>query len=256
MLLLLGGHTVLPTGHQHGQERSVHSARGHRAVGLSLISGHPQVSWGLRSCTKLCSWTKPWEDWVVPRPSCALRLSGFAKANTFPQEPWLSWSPALSSNLSPNERQAVVFLGHCLLSLLFSLLCSSLWTLPCPCPSPLISKEQELGFGLNMSIKSQCRGLWNPTCIKADAPGVWSCSGVALVISLQWTAGKNLSQLESFMSLSVTFWIFCRDGSYCNFLHFQNSLVWNSCNSTPKNVMIQNIHFAFPWWHTQCDTYF
>lgn len=164
-----------------------------------------------------------------------------------------SWNPALRSNLSPNERQAVVFLGHCLPSLLFSLPCFSLCTFPCP--TPLIRKE--LGFSLNINIKSQCSGLWNPTHIKADAAGVWQCSVMPLVISSQWTAVKNLSQLESFMCLGLIFWIFCCDWSYCNFLLFQSSLGWNLCKSTPKDVMILNIYFTFPWWHNHCDhTYF
>lgn len=134
-----------------------------------------------------------------------------------------------------------------------SLPCSGVCTFPCPCPSPLISKEQDPGFGLNMNIKSQCSGLWNPTYIKAGAAGVWQCSVVPLVISSQWTAVKNLSQLESFMCLSFTFWICYCDWSYCNFLLFQSSLGWNLCNSTPTNVMIQNIYFAFLWWYIQCD---
>lgn len=134
-----------------------------------------------------------------------------------------------------------------------SLPCSGVCAFPCPCPSPLISKEQDPGFGLNMNIKSQCSGLWNPTYIKAGAAGVWQCSVVPLVISSQWTAVKNLSQLESFMCLSFTFWICYSDWSYCNFLLFQSSLGWNLCNSTPTNVTIQNIYFAFLWWYIQCD---
>lgn len=247
MLLLLGGHMGLPMVHEDGQEGGVHSTRGHRAVGLSLTSGDPQVSWGVGNWTKLCSWTKSFEriklsqnlalppGWVaLPRPTHSPRSHA-----------WLpfSWNPTLRSNLSPNERQAVVFLGHCLLSLLFSLPCSSLCTFPCPCPSPLISKEEELSFGSNMNIKSQCRGLWNPTYIKADAARVWQCSVVPLVVSSQRTAVKNLSQLESFMCLSFTFWIFCCDWSYYNFPLFQSSVGWNLWNSTPKNMMIQNIYF-------------
>lgn len=44
MLLLSGGHTVLPMGHKDSQEGGVHSTRRHRAVGLSLTSCDPQVS--------------------------------------------------------------------------------------------------------------------------------------------------------------------------------------------------------------------
>lgn len=231
MVLLLGGSTVLPMGHEDGQEGGVHSARGHRTgicpwllVILKCPGGWGAAPRALRglSCPK--TWLCPQAEWLcqgqhIPPGACWLLFS---------------WTPALRSNLSPNERQAVVFLGHCLLSLLFSLPCSSLCTFSCPCPSPLISKEQELGFGLNMNIKSQGSGLWNPTYIKADAAGVWQCSVVPLVISSQQTAVKNLSQLESFMCLSFTFWIFCCDWSYCNFFLFQSSVGWNLCNSTPK----------------------
>lgn len=219
-------------------------------------------------------WICPWllvilkcsEGWGVA-PSFAhgpRALRGLSCPKTWlcPQAEWLcqgqhippgamlgcfSWNPALRNNLSPNERQAVVFLGHCLLSLLFSLPCSSLCTFLCPWPSPIISKEQELGFGLNMNIKSQCSVLWNPTYINTDAAGVWQCSVMPLVIFSQQTAVKNLSQLESFMCLSFTFWIFCCDWSYCNFL--LSRALWGEICATPhqKTMMIQSIYFAFPW---------